>query len=158
MTDQIKEALFSTLGDRIVGANVLDLFAGAGSVGIEALSRGAERVVFVERDRGAAAVITRNLDATGLSDRAALVKGDAEIFTDRVPRAAFDVIMVDPPFSAGLPSAVITNLRVNGFLAQGAVVIFRFSSRESFDVPEGFRVQKERRYGDSTLWYLEASE
>jgi 16S rRNA (guanine966-N2)-methyltransferase len=155
MTDQIKEALFSSLGERVVAARVLDLFAGAGSVGIEALSRGAERVIFVERDRSAAAVIDRNLEVTGFSDRAAVLTEDAETYTERSPDSTFDIVMVDPPFGEGLPSGVIANLRLHGFLAPNAVVIFRFSSRATFPVPDGYHLEKERRYGDSTLWYLE---
>jgi 16S rRNA (guanine966-N2)-methyltransferase len=157
MTDQIKGALFSTLGERVLGARVLDLYAGAGSVGIEALSRGADQVTFVEHDRDAAAVIKRNLESTGLSARALVVTEDADDFTARSPETNFDIVMVDPPFSAGLPSSVIANLRLNGFLAPDAVVIFRFSSRAAFDLPEGYQFQKERRYGDSTLWYLEVT-
>ena len=102
ITDRAKEALFSILGDAIRDARMLDLFAGTGSVGIEALSRGAAEVVFVERWGAALKVIGHNLQLTGLADRALVVRGDVFKYLQRPDLEAFDFIYVAPPQYQGL--------------------------------------------------------
>ncbi len=95
--DRVKQALFNILGDDVVGARVLDLFAGTGSVGIEALSRGAAYVELVEADRTAADVIRENLTTTQLGERARVVRGDVYAHLKRAPEIGFDYIHVAPP-------------------------------------------------------------
>lgn len=95
--DRVKQALFNILGDDVVGARVLDLFAGTGSVGIEALSRGAAYAEFVEADRGAAEVIRENLATTHLAEHAKLVRADVFAHLRRPPTTGFDYIHVAPP-------------------------------------------------------------
>lgn len=102
ITDRAKEALFSILGDDIRDARMLDLFAGTGAVGIEALSRGAAEVVFVERWGAALKVIGRNLQQTGLVECARVVRGDAFKYLQRSDLEAFDFIYVAPPQYQGL--------------------------------------------------------
>ena len=100
--DRVKQALFNILGNDVVGARVLDLFAGTGSVGIEALSRGAAYAEFVEADRGAAEVIRENLAATHLAEHAKLVRADVFAHLRRRPTTGFDYIHVAPPQYKGV--------------------------------------------------------
>ncbi len=97
ITDRVKTALFDVLGPRIVGGRVLDLFAGTGSVGIEALSRGAAEAVFVEKDPRAIRALRENLQGTGLADRARVVRADVFAFLRSARAQAFDFIYVAPP-------------------------------------------------------------
>ena len=100
--DRVKQALFNILGDDVVEARVLDLFAGTGSVGIEALSRGAAYAEFVEADRGAVEVIRDNLTQTRLSENSRVIRGDVFAHLRRAPAAGFDYVHVAPPQYKGM--------------------------------------------------------
>lgn len=155
MTDRVRSALFSSLGNLVDEARVLDLYSGSGSLGIEGLSRGAAHTSFVERDPSAVATIEDNLELTGFRDRAEIVTLPVEHFLARRPNAPFDVVFVDPPFSLGLPSGVLTALFEGGFLSDEAVVVVQISSRNAgVDLPVPFELVSQRRYGDSILLYL----
>lgn len=157
-TDRLKESLFSTLGPGIRGKRVLDLYAGSGGLGIEALSRGAEHATFVESDPAAAAMIDANLATTGLADRAQVIRQRAERFADgnRFGRQkVFDVALVDPPYETGIPAEVLKALAAGGRLAEDAMVVVEVSSRlEYLGPPVGYRLLDARKYGDSKLLYL----
>ena len=150
-SDRVREALFSMLGD-VEGARVLDLFAGTGALGIEALSRGAARAVFVERDRRAAAVLRENLAALGLgAERAELRRGDAlaALRTAGEREELYDLVFIDPPYAdaAGLGerlSALLAPL-----LAPAARVVSESDRRAplALDLP----IATERRYGDTSI-------
>lgn len=158
-SDRVREALFSTLGPRVAGGRVLDLYAGSGSLGIEALSRGAARATFVERHRAAAEVIRKNLEATGLAGRAEVVEETVERFLARRSRRRFDLVLIDPPWALGLPSGVFSLLRGGPHLAPGALLVLGASARNlPLPLPEGFALRDERRYGDSALLYLTREE
>lgn len=117
-TDRVREATFNALGSlgAVDGAEVLDLFAGTGALGIEALSRGAAHATFVEPDRAARAALTENLEATGLADRATVEPVRAEAFLGRVGDRRFDLALCDPPYAFegwdelldDLPATVVT--------------------------------------------------
>src|SRR5438105_6603940 len=100
-TDMARQTIFDMLGD-VGGARVLDLCAGAGTLGIEALSRGAREAVFVEQDRDACAVILQNLEATDLRSAAHIRRADVMRFLSRSPSTPFDLVFLDPPYSRGL--------------------------------------------------------
>lgn len=157
-TDRLKESLFSTLGPGIRGKRVLDLYAGSGGLGIEALSRGADHVTFVESDHAAAAMIEANLAATGLGDPAEVVRIRAERFAKDSrfgSRELFDVVLADPPYDTGMPAEALEALAVNDRLAENAMVVVEVSSRlEHLDPPVGYRLLDARKYGDSRLVYL----
>jgi 16S rRNA (guanine966-N2)-methyltransferase len=158
-TDRLKESLFSTLGPGIRGKRVLDLYAGSGGLGIEALSRGAEHATFVEADHAAAGMIEANLFATGLADRAQVVRHRVERFSGGSRFGAegvFDVVLADPPYETGIPSEVLEALATGGRLAGNAMVVLEVSSRlENLDPPLGYRLLDARKYGDSKLVYLQ---
>jgi 16S rRNA (guanine(966)-N(2))-methyltransferase RsmD len=98
MLEKTRGAVFNILGERVAGRRVLDLFAGTGSLGIEALSRGAERATFVERDPGARRSLERNVAAFGLEGRAEVVAAEAARFVERIEPGEFDLVFVDPPY------------------------------------------------------------
>jgi 16S rRNA (guanine966-N2)-methyltransferase len=153
--DRLKEALFSSLGAGIEGKAVLDLFAGSGALGIEALSRGASHVTFVESYREAASMIQANLEATGLGDGGTLVRTTAEQFLSSAAGGPFDVVFMDPPYATGLPSRLLETLLLRGLVNHDSLVVVEMSSRaERSLLPSGYTVTQERRYGDSTLLYL----
>lgn len=160
-SDRVREALFASLGDRIPGASVLDLFAGSGALGIEALSRGAGRAVLVERDPRAVAVITENLDRTGLTGRARVVRDDVARFC-RTLSTAFDVVLADPPYLLQTPavSALLGDLVAAGGLVQDGVVVVERHRRDptsAAPAPPGLALARTATYGDTVLYYLAPS-
>lgn len=159
MTDQIREAMFSTIGSRVVGALFLDLYAGSGAVGIEALSRGAEGAVFVEQDREAAATIRKNLASTHLGGSRAAVSVEAvDDYLRSETGFRFGIVVLDPPFEDGVPGEVLQALGSGDLLEPDHLVILRVHKRTPADVPAPWRVVGERRYGDSTLIYMKIEE
>ena len=148
ITDRAKESLFSILMPRIAGRRFLDLFAGTGSVGIEALSRGAAHATFVERAAPALAGIRHNLDVTGLAARAEVVGRDVFGYL-REPPAPFDVIFVAPPQWRGLwPRAVALLDREPVWLADGALVVAQHDPSESIPLDLAhLELADERSYG-----------
>jgi len=151
-SDRVREALFSVLGP-LDGHAVLDLFAGSGALGLEALSRGAGRTVFVERDRRALATLRANVTALGLTEAQAIVRaGDAgRLARDAVARAeAYDLVFLDPPYrlAAGLGAALGATL--TGLLAPGARVVTESDRRAPMELTAVPLIQ-ERRYGDTLI-------
>ncbi|HEX2052658.1 MAG TPA: RsmD family RNA methyltransferase, partial [Actinomycetota bacterium] len=140
----------------------LDLFAGSGGLGIEALSRGASRATFVEANPDAVAMIKSNLALTGLADRAEVIRQKAESFAEGSrfrPQETFDVVFADPPYELGIPSAALEALAGSGRLAPDALVVVEVSSRlEDLNPPAGYRLLEVRRYGDSKLLYLQPEQ
>ena len=156
VSDRAREGVFSSLGDLVRGARVLDLYAGTGALGIEALSRGAASAVFVERAPRAHAAIRENLRRTGLAERATLVRGGVERFLDRAVERAFDLIFLDPPYAAdaALRSA-LERLNASGSMAEDATVLVTRASRDPNDViPVDWAVAKRLTYGDSVVMLL----
>jgi 16S rRNA (guanine(966)-N(2))-methyltransferase RsmD len=151
---RVREALFDILGARVGGAAVLDLFAGTGAVGIDALSRGAGRVVFVEADPRAARLIAVNLRAAGLSGDVAVIEDDAVRALDRLAAAgeSFGIVFLDPPYATGAPPAVLD--RSAALVAAGGVLVVEHDGGRRSAVPgtpAGLRAGRRYRYGDSRL-------
>lgn len=154
-TDRVREALFSTLGTDVVGARVLDLYAGSGAVGIEALSRGAHSAVFVDHDAEAVAAIQANLALTRLGDRATVLRMPADRYMARAAAGSFDIVLMDPPYAMGVPMDVLEGLMAGGALSAGAQVVLETGMPLPEDLsPAGLRIVRQRRYGDSTLVFL----
>lgn len=152
---RVKEALFSILGERIAGAAVLDLFAGTGAIGFEALSRGAARVVFVELHPASAAAIRETARHIGVADRVRTVREDAhQAVTARELCNRFDFVYADPPYEAPAPLPLLAALREFGAIdAQTAIVYERRSRLPAVHFP-GFTCVREARYGEVTLQFL----
>lgn len=150
LTDRAKEALFSSLGGRIAGAAVLDLYAGSGSLGLEALSRGAASADFVEWNRQAVASLRQNVVAVSLGGTVHAI--DVEQFLDRTT-ARFDLVFVDPPYRLDDDSVASVLEALVGACAAGAtVVVHRRKDGAPPAVPEGLHLEASRRYGDVELW------
>lgn len=165
-SDRVREALFSSLGDEVAGAVVLDLFAGTGALGIEALSRGAASAVFVERDTGVATVLGVNLDATGVQEQARVVRADAGAFAARPAGGPFTLVFCDPPYEHPLDAIVslLDTLHDNGALAAGARVVIERDRRdpalqaEPVALGRLLAMDRQRSYGDTVLLFLHAKE
>jgi 16S rRNA (guanine966-N2)-methyltransferase len=143
--DRVREALFSMLGD-VEGARVLDLYAGSGALGIEALSRGAAAAVFVERDPRAAAAIQANLDAVGAEGEVSRV--DALAFLKR-PMGPFDIVFCDPPYDSGPRIAGPLAERLPALLSENARIVTESDKRNPLELP--FPLIRERTYGDTRI-------
>jgi 16S rRNA (guanine(966)-N(2))-methyltransferase RsmD len=154
--DRVKEALFNILGSGVEGASFLDLFAGTGSVGIEALSRGAERVVFVDNGRAAIKTIEGNLRLTGLETGAEIIRQDVRDFLRREPREAFEYAYIAPPQYHGLWLETLLLLDSHpAHLHPDAVVVIQIDPREKTDVQLNLLAPfDERRYGKTLLWFF----
>jgi len=145
----VREAIFNVLGDTVVSARVLDLYAGTGALGIEALSRGAAHATFVEGEPGAVTAILQSLARTGFKDSATVVRG-------RLPGALgtlsgeFDIIFMDPPYND--PAAEDTLMRVESLLAPGGTVVYEHGSRYNPPQrPSKLDLKERRVYGDSAV-------
>ncbi len=156
--DKVKEALFSILGQKIAGAAILDLFAGTGSVGIEALSRGARLAVFVEIDRLAVQTIQQNLDMTRLGDRATIRRADVFHLLRQPPPQRFDIIYVAPPQYRALWLQTLQALDDNpAWIPPGTLVIVQIDPSEELPVSlVHLEAYDQRRYGKTLLWFFVA--
>lgn len=163
-SDRAREALFSTLESLrgpLAGARVLDLYAGSGAVGLEALSRGAAAALLVEADARAARTVRENVRALGLPG-ARVEAAKVERVLAQPPGAGgpFDVVFADPPYAVtdAEVTAVLERLRDHGWLAPGAVVAVERATRGAdLAWAEGFEPLRSRRYGEATLWYGRAA-
>lgn len=157
ITDRVKENLFNILGERIVNANVLDLFAGAGSVGIEALSRGARAATFVELDHAALRAIRTNLDTTQLAPRARLVRQDVFKFIRRAGETTsetFDLIYVAPPQYKGLWIDTLVALDSSELLAERGIVVAQIHPKEYREIAlTNLELFDQRKYGSTMLCF-----
>jgi len=152
----VKEAVFNMLGS-LAGARVLDLFAGSGALGIEALSRGAEHVTFVERDRKAVAAIHANLEALGYGERSTVARADVTRWVRARPEeaAAARVVLADPPYNDAVLDGALQLL--DGSAEEGTLVVVEHSSKQSLAALRRLRAVRQRRYGDSAVTLLEAA-
>lgn len=162
-TDKVREALFNVLGP-IDAYVVLDLFAGTGALGIEALSRGARSCVFVEMSEKVCSVLRRNVNACGFRDRSKILVRDVRRIVDQDATsmgAPFDLVLMDPPYAHGLEQFALEALvKKKGWLSEGASVVVERSTRDKFvwseTVRSAFREEPyEKTYGDTTLvfWF-----
>jgi pantetheine-phosphate adenylyltransferase len=152
-SERVREALFASLGD-VAGARVLDLFAGSGALGIEALSRGAAEAVFAERSAPAAAVVRANLASLGVQTEGRVVRGDALVVVRRLARAGarFDLILLDPPWSdRAEPERTLRALATSGILAAGATLVVETARGRTLPELAELVLVDERRYGDTVL-------
>lgn len=153
-SDKLRETLFNILAPRIAGARVLDGFAGTGAIGIEALSRGAASVVFVEQDRRAAALIEANLSTCGVAQGATIIRGDlTTVLRGFPPESWFDLIVLDPPYDA--PRVAPALVAAAARLAPGGLLVLERATRREPDIPPSLIEMRHVRSGDSTLTFLE---
>ncbi|MBI4744878.1 MAG: 16S rRNA (guanine(966)-N(2))-methyltransferase RsmD [Actinobacteria bacterium] len=163
MLDRVKEALFSILSYKIEGARVLDLFAGVGSLGIEALSRGAESVIFIEEFKLSANILKENLETTKLTDKAVLIEESVDFYLKRnyFKDLQFDLIFMDPPYridSVDLKN-IFDNILTNRLIApEGEIVYHHHPKQPPIEIDE-LEIISIRKYGNSSLsFYKKKSE
>jgi 16S rRNA (guanine966-N2)-methyltransferase len=153
--DRAREALFAILehGEPpLLGARFLDLFAGTGAIGLEAISRGAAMALLVEQDAAALRAAAANRDRLGEERTVAILRADAS----RLGRATqpFDIVFLDPPYGGGLAEPTLAALLAGGWLARGARVICELAANEPLAPPDGLALEDERRYGRTRFAFL----
>ncbi|MFA5122748.1 16S rRNA (guanine(966)-N(2))-methyltransferase RsmD [Zavarzinia sp.] len=156
--DRLREAVFSMLGARVPplpqDARVLDVFAGTGAMGLEALSRGAARVVLIEKDGAALRLIAENVKRLRGEGTCSVLGRDATAPGKPPPGFTADLAFLDPPYAKGLNEAALAALLREGWLAPGALVVAEHDGREDPVWPAGFTVEDRRRYGKGAVTFL----
>lgn len=156
VTDRVKETLFAILGERVPGARVLDLYAGSGAIGIEALSRGARHATFVERGREALAALRANLERTATSQAATVQAADVDRFLATAEGSHWDLVVLDPPYEQRDMVAPLRALLPH--LAPGATVVVKHFWRTDVPPLDGLAATRQRRFGETMLTFLEATD
>ena len=149
-SDRLRETLFNVLAGYIEGATILDVCAGTGAIGLEALSRGAARVTCIDADARAVRLIAVNASHCGLENRCVIIRGTApDALTREHAGGPFDIVVLDPPYTAPwIGDAVAAAGRL---LADGGLLVLEHSSRRAAPEPDGLRLERTRRAGDSAL-------
>ncbi|MEK6226505.1 MAG: 16S rRNA (guanine(966)-N(2))-methyltransferase RsmD [Chloroflexota bacterium] len=154
-TDRIRETLFAIVEPELEGARVLDLFAGAGTLGIEALSRGAARATFVERGAEAVKALRRNLAATNFGARSEVVAANVIAYLDSRPRGPFDVVFCDPPFAdVGIAEATLGHDGLRSAVAPDGLVVARAHGKHLPAVPAFVHIARVKEIGEEKLLFL----
>ncbi|OKY76875.1 MAG: 16S rRNA (guanine(966)-N(2))-methyltransferase RsmD [Desulfobulbaceae bacterium DB1] len=159
-SDRAREAIFSILGEAVHGARVLDLFAGTGAMGLEALSRGAESALFVDKSQSSISLLQKNIRLCGFWDKSVIVKRDLTrslfFLQPAVPEGGFSLVFVDPPYHMELADRIVAEIDKADLLYPGAIVIAE--SRSGDTLPElvsGFQLYDRRSYGEAGFWFYE---
>lgn len=156
-SDRVKESLFNILGSEVEGKVVLDLFAGTGNLGIEALSRGAKRVIFVEKGRQALRLIQTNLNQFGLADRSEILPKDVNraIGILKQRGECFDLILMDPPYEKGLIQRTLMKLNTHPIYHGDSILVIEHNRREPLPhILEGWNLIRQQKIGDTLLSFL----
>lgn len=155
-TDRIKETLFNIIAFDLPECSFLDLFAGSGAIGIEALSRGAREAVFVENAAECQKAITENLKHTKLAERARLMQADVLAALERLAAEGktFDIIFMDPPYAAELYGAVLESIAEKGLLQRDGYIIAERAAKGKLPLPRGMAILREKEYKTTILTFL----
>ncbi len=152
-TDRVRESLFNILAHRdppaLAGAVVLDLFAGTGALGLEALSRGAARAVFVDQDPRSLALVRENVAALKAGDLCEIVRADATRLPSRSLKAT--LAFLDAPYGKSLTNSALLSAATGGWLAPGALAVIEAGGEERLELPHGFATLDDRRYGGTRI-------
>ena len=159
--DRLRESLFNILahgyGNPVEGARVLDLFAGTGALGLEALSRGAAYAVFIEESAEGRGLIRANVEAFGLTGRTKIFRRDATAVGEAGTLAPFGLVFADPPYGKGLGERALRSARAGGWLAPGALCVVEEAAAAPFEPGPGFSVIDQRAYGETVIRFIEAA-
>ena len=153
---RVKESLFGILTPAIEEARVLDLFAGSGALGLEAISRGAASAMFVDNNKLAINALEANISRCGFQDRCRVLNGDFALVGKRVARGEqFDLVFVDPPYMQGYPQKVVEHLRSSNLIEPEGVVCLEMDRHETRELDiTGFRLARDKKYGNTVIWIL----
>jgi len=155
--DRTRESMFNILSHRVPGTDVLDLFAGTGAIGIEALSRGAESAVFVDNSRRSLSVIQRNVESCALNDRANIINWNIEKNLNclKSMRTGFGLVFIDPPYNRNLVKPTLFNLDQSKSLKNGSCIVVEHASLEPIPTDLlAFELSDQRRYGKTLVSFL----
>jgi 16S rRNA (guanine966-N2)-methyltransferase len=159
--DRLRESLFNILvhayDDPLQGARVLDLFAGTGALGIEAISRGAAFALFVDTGAEARALLRNNVEALGLGGVTKIFRRDATNLGAAHPLPPFAVVFLDPPYGKGLAETALVSLRDGGWLVPGALLVVEEAKATGFAAPAGFEELERRAYDDTELVFIKSN-
>lgn len=150
--DIVKQAIFNKLAFDLPGSRVLDLFCGTGALGIEALSRGAREVVFVDKDPRSVALTKANLEKLGIKEGFHLYKASYEKALEKL-EGQFDIIILDPPYASGLYETCVKKIAEKNLLSPEGIIVVEHEKRDNFDYSP-FNVVDEKTYGIKTVTYL----
>ncbi|MDD2482349.1 MAG: 16S rRNA (guanine(966)-N(2))-methyltransferase RsmD [Lutispora sp.] len=153
-SDRVREALFSILGDMVIDSRFLDLFAGSGSVGIEAFSRGAKEVVFVDAGNDSIKVLNSNLQKTNLIEETEIIQADYAATVEKLAYQGrkFDIIFIDPPYKFGIALDAVRKIQEKNLLSKNGVIIVEHGSKDLIPEKIGiFEIFKEKKYGNIRL-------
>jgi 16S rRNA (guanine966-N2)-methyltransferase len=157
-SDRLRESLFNILahghGDPVTGARVLDLFAGTGALGLEAVSRGAGFALLIDDGTEARALMRQNVEALGLGGVTRIFRRDATKLGPVHPLEPFSLVFLDPPYRQGLAERALVSLRTSGWLVPEALIVVEEATDADFRAPEGFAEVDRRRYDDSEFVFL----
>ncbi|MGN6489678.1 MAG: 16S rRNA (guanine(966)-N(2))-methyltransferase RsmD [Devosia sp.] len=157
-SDRARQAVFNILASRIGvhldGLKVLDLFAGTGALGLEALSRGATSTVFVDTGAEARGIIRDHIEAFGAGGIAKLLRRDATALGLAGTMGPFDLVFLDPPYGKGLGEQALTSLRDGGWLAADATIVLEEAAEAELALPQGFVVDDRREYGVAAMYFI----
>jgi len=157
-SDRLREALFNILthsyGDPVTGARVLDLFAGTGALGIEAISRGADYALFVDEGVEARALLRDNVESLGLGGVTRIFRRDASRLGPAHPLDPFSLVFLDPPYGKGLAEKSLISARDGGWLMPEALLVVEEAADAGFNTPEGFIELERRRYDDTEFTFI----
>ena len=158
--DRVKESLFNMLNPDLYGCAFLDLFSGSGAIGIEALSRGAQRAVLVDASMECAGIIKQNLEVTKLGENAEIINEDVYAAIERLGRRGdkFDIIFMDPPYAAGYYVPVMEAIKKADILAAEGYIVAESAKGVDFTAAEGFKIFKERKCGPAVMNFLNFEE
>lgn len=158
-SDMVREAIFSSIGNDIKGTSFLELYAGTGAIGIEAVSRGANRAVLIEGELKAAEIIRKNIEHCGIADKVKLIRWDIEKNLNCINSMdnKFDMVFLDPPYEKNLVKKTLKNLCLCESIEPEAYVIVQHSKSEPLDLQgleEFYSIEKDRRYGKNIVSFL----
>lgn len=162
-SDRVRESVFNILAHAkdcpaIEGARVIDLFAGTGALGLEALSRGAKYALFVDTNPSARAAIQENIEAFGLQGISRIFRRDATYLGPASSRDRYDIAFLDPPYGKGLGEAALNTLLTGGWLKKDSIAVLEERAGTPLDLPAQCKVIDTRTYGDTTVTFLKLNE
>ncbi|MCL2752885.1 MAG: 16S rRNA (guanine(966)-N(2))-methyltransferase RsmD [Defluviitaleaceae bacterium] len=153
-TDFVKENLFNIIQNDVMGARFLDIFAGSGAIGIEALSRGAVLCVFVDSAQKSIELLRKNLEKTRLDTNAAIIKGDVPQVLKKLHGKVFDIIFLDPPYFKNFAAKCVDAILEQNILARDGFIVLEIGSKEEYTANPQLDLLKEKVYGSSKLIFL----
>ncbi|MFN4227613.1 MAG: 16S rRNA (guanine(966)-N(2))-methyltransferase RsmD [Candidatus Ratteibacteria bacterium] len=154
--DVVREAIFDTLREWIVDKKVVEIFAGSGILGIEAISHGAEKVIFIEKDKKGVEVIKENIKNLGIENKCEILKGDCEFEIEKLANIKYNLVIGDPPyeFSISKLQRIIEKIRKLNVLKKDGIMVIEHNYKKEVPLIEGYEIIKKRKYGKTCLTYL----